>query len=319
MRQGGGRRQRRRETDQRRERGRGAAGTSGDGDGQTISGDGGADGLGLEGVTSGRDEEGDALLLSRRGSAGSVSSGDDVVFHDAREDWDGSNVDVEDANEEEIEDEDEDEDEAYGVADGGGHGAAEHAATLLKHSVHLCIALAILAYAAIGICGYGLFGENTADDILLNIQMPALDAVMTLYQCVCFSPTFHSLRYTVDALADGVNARRPSYATHVSRVSALLVGSMAVATLVPDSEMLFALTGAVGVCAVCYVLPVAMHLSLQTRSGGGAGGDSLRGPEGSRVSDGVGITTLRWAVPLAALFGGISLSAMGLYATLRDV
>ena len=69
-------------------------------------------------------------------------------------------------------------------------------------------AFAIVAYTAIGICGYGLFGENTADNILLNLNSPPLDAAMTLYQCLCFPPTFHSLRYTLYALADGADAPR---------------------------------------------------------------------------------------------------------------
>lgn len=65
-----------------------------------------------------------------------------------------------------------------------------------------------MAYTVIGICGYGLFGEDTADNILLNLRSPPLDAAMTLYQCLCFPPTFHSLRYTLDSLVDGAEAPR---------------------------------------------------------------------------------------------------------------
>jgi amino acid permease len=171
-----------------------------------------------------------------------------------------------------------------------------------------------VAYTAIGICGYGLFGEDTADNILLNLRSPPLDAAMTLYQCLCFPPTFHSLRYTLDSLADGADAPRPSPVTHVARVATLLVGAMAVAALLPHSELLFALTGAVGVCAVCYALPVLMHLRLPgpPRSGGGGGG----GVGGGGGGGGGGGTMLRYAVPVAALSGGMCLSALGLYSTL---
>jgi hypothetical protein len=59
-----------------------------------------------------------------------------------------------------------------------------------------------------------------------------------------------TLRYTIDTLADGSGAPRPPFATHFARVSALLAAAVAVGALLPHSELLFALTGAVGVCAV---------------------------------------------------------------------
>mmetsp|Transcript_13665 Transcript_13665/g.32780 ORF Transcript_13665/g.32780 Transcript_13665/m.32780 type:complete len:177 (-) Transcript_13665:271-801(-) len=100
--------------------------------------------------------------------------------------------------------------------------AADHAAKLLERSVHISIVFAIVAYTAIGVCGYGLYGEDTADNILLNLRSPPLDALMTMYACLCFPPMFHALRYTMDTIADGTDAPRPQFPTHFARVSAML-------------------------------------------------------------------------------------------------
>lgn len=95
----------------------------------------------------------------------------------------------------------------------------------------------------------------------------------------------------------------------MARVCVLLAGALAVAAALPDSELLFAVTGAVGVCGVCYALPVALHLRLPgaLRSGGGVVGGATM-PSMMRFA----------AVPMAALAGGACLSALGLYSTLRD-
>ena len=102
---------------------------------------------------------------------------------------------------------------------------------------------------------------------------------------------------------------------------------MCVAALMPHSELLFAITGALGVCAVCYALPVALHLKL----GGASSLESLSpsthtesNPNSNRKRcyegcGGCGGGWMRYAVPVATLAAGVCLSAMGLYSTLRDV
>ena len=144
----------------------------------------------------------------------------------------------------------------------------------------------------------------------------------------------------VVVVTDGLRARfgslclstcrhhRLSFARHAVRVSVLLVGSMFVAALMPHSELLFAITGALGVCAVCYALPVAMHLKL-----GGAASSSSSSSSSHAESNhpnyshrrccgwcgGCGVGWTRYAVPVATLAAGVCLSAMGLYSTLHDV
>ena len=117
-----------------------------------LEGRGGGGGGGGD-VDGGQAWEDDGpLLFSMRGSVssvgggGSASSGSDV-FHDA-EDWDDEYDEYDEFDEfDEYEGPDDDGDvEARGVGvDGGGgvghryHSAADHAATLLERSVHLCM------------------------------------------------------------------------------------------------------------------------------------------------------------------------------------
>lgn len=196
--------------------------------------------------------------------------------------------------------------------------AASRAASSLERSVHLCLAFAVVAYVTIGACGYALYGDDTRDNVLLNMRSPALDAAMTVYQALCFPPTFHSLRASAYALVDGADAGFPNwYRAHVPRVAGMLAAALIVAARMPHSAFLFAITGAVGVCAVCYAFPVWMHLRVRRRCRGDEDGGS-----GERRGDGGigrGVACDGWAefaVPTAALVGGVALSAAGLYTTL---
>ena len=128
--------------------------------------------------------------------------------------------------------------------------AASRAASSLERSVHLCLAFAVVAYVTIGACGYALYGDDTRDNVLLNMRSPALDAAMTVYQALCFPPTFHSLRASAYALVDGADAgfelvprARPESRGHVGR-------ALIVAARMPHSAFLFAITGA-WACAPC--------------------------------------------------------------------
>ena len=176
------------------------------------------------------------------------------------------------------------------------------------------LAFAAVAYVTVGACGYALYGDDTRDDILLNVRSPALDAAMTVYQALCFPPTFHSLRASAYALVDGADAEFPNwYRAHVPRVAGMLAAALMVAAKMPHSAFLFALTGAVGVCAVCYAFPVWMHLSARRRGDGGTRGerdcereDGGRRYGGEREDGGTGRGESRgewaeFAVPTAAL------------------
>ena len=283
-----------------------------------------------EGVTS--------PLLDPAGSFSSIASvnsgsgGSDDVFHESFQEWedDVGNGDDDDEGDDDTEEAQYDgEDEEHAVDDLGTPrhvgmcAAMDHAATVLELAVHLTMTIAVIAYAVIGLAGYALFGNDTRDNVLLNLNSPWLDGAMTLYQCLCFPPTFHSLRYTLDEMLDGAGAARPTLATHVGRVSVMLVATMAVTAWLPHSELLFAITGAIGVCAVCYILPVGMNLCLLERPGRGGWFVWRRGrwgrfpAAGVREEDGDEGALLKYALPAAALFAGTFLSAVGLYATLR--
>ena len=197
--------------------------------------------------------------------------------------------------------------------------AARRASASLERSVHLCLAFAVVAYVTVGACGYALYGDDTRDNILLNARSPALDAAMTVYQALCFPPTFHSLRASAYALVDGADAAFPNwYRAHAPRVAGMLAAALMVAAKTPHSAFLFALTGAVGVCAVCYAFPVWMHLSAR-RKGDGRTRGFERDCEREDGGTGRGESRGEWAefaVPTAALVGGVALSAAGLYTTL---
>ena len=197
--------------------------------------------------------------------------------------------------------------------------AARRASASLERSVHLCLAFAVVAYVTVGACGYALYGDDTRDNILLNARSPALDAAMTVYQALCFPPTFHSLRASAYALVDGADAAFPNwYRAHAPRVAGMLAAALMVAAKMPHSAFLFALTGAVGVCAVCYAFPVWMHLSAR-RKGDGRTRGFERDCEREDGGTGRGESRGEWAafaVPTAALVGGVALSAAGLYTTL---
>ena len=98
----------------------------------------------------------------------------------------------------------------------------------------------------------------------------------------------------------------------------MLAAALMVAAKMPHSAFLFALTGAVGVCAVCYAFPVWMHLSAR-RKGDGRTRGFERDCEREDGGTGRGESRGEWAafaVPTAALVGGVALSAAGLYTTL---
>jgi hypothetical protein len=197
--------------------------------------------------------------------------------------------------------------------DGGGDGdgdlnlsaAVSRCASSLETSVLLSLGFAVVAYALVGAAGYATFGDATRDNVLLNLGSPALDAAMAVYQAICFPPTFHSLRGVAYALVDGGDADFPGRGAHAARVFAMLAAAATVAATLPHSERIFAVTGAVGVAAVCYAFPVAMWVRV---SGGGVGGGGVESPRAR---------TDRTA-PAAALAAGVALSALGLWAALED-
>ena len=131
--------------------------------------------------------------------------------------------------------------------------ARRASASLDMRSVHLCLAFAVVAYVTVGACGYALYGDDTRDNILLNARSPALDAAMTVYQALCFrASSFVAPRVGVLRSSTARTGRfRTGTFAHAPRVAGMLAAALMVAAKMPHSAFLFALTGAVGVCAVC--------------------------------------------------------------------
>jgi amino acid permease len=76
--------------------------------------------------------------------------------------------------------------------------------------------------------------------------------------CMCAGQL--SLRYTLDCLVAGEDAPF-SHRRHLALTTAAVFSSLAVALAFPNAaEKIFAITGATAVAAVCYLIPVALHL-----------------------------------------------------------
>ena len=264
--------------------------------------------------------------------------------------------------------------------------AARLAAVSLERSVTVSLVFAVAAYSVVGICGYGSYGESVQKNVLLSLQSPSLDAAMVLYQSLCFPPTFHSLRATAydlldarrlgespEALLDDAarleydsdgESRRldgsgfgferklelepPFWTTHVPRVLVMLTCACAVAAFLPRSETLFAITGSIGVCAVCYAFPICVSRRVralvvrrrrdaaETEPLARTSGDdwetefvtaaatptvpsesSRETPFGFPRAE-MGAYAKHDAVSSLALVFGIAVSVLGLYATFRD-
>ena len=147
--------------------------------------------------------------------------------------------------------------------------------------------VAPLVYGALGIAGAARHGRATAGSLLANEWLGggradgALDAAAVAYLSVSIPPMQHSLRYTLETMVAGEDA--PACDGRRAALTAVpLALALAVALAAPQgAEKIFAATGAIPVCAVCYVLPAAIHLSLLFRPGG-RGRDLVRGGGATR-------------------------------------
>ena len=142
--------------------------------------------------------------------------------------------------------------------------------------------VAPLVYGALGIAGAARHGKSTAGSLLANEWLGGgradgvLDAAAVAYLSISIPPMQHSLRYTLETMVAGEDApacdRRRMLLT-----AGPLAAALAVALAAPQgAEKIFAVTGAIPVCAVCYVLPAFIHLSLLFKPGG-RGRDLVRG------------------------------------------
>ena len=161
--------------------------------------------------------------------------------------------------------------------------------------------VAPIVYGALGIAGAARHGRRTAGSLLANEWLGggraegALDAAAVAYLSISIPPMQHSLRYTLETMVAGEGApacdRRRAVLTAVP-----LAAALAVALAAPQgAEKIFAVTGAIPVCAVCYVLPAVIHLTLLFRPGGRGRGPSSEA--GARRNGGGGMVEKKWKTP----------------------
>ncbi|KAI3429787.1 hypothetical protein D9Q98_010100 [Chlorella vulgaris] len=144
--------------------------------------------------------------------------------------------------------------------------------------------VAYVIYAVMGFFAASRYGLRTEGDVLVNSWLPArwdgvLDALMVLYLSVCMAPIAFTLRCQLENLLieEGSTMLR---GRQVLLTAACLLSSLLLAMAFPtQAEKMFAVTGATAVCAVCYVVPVAIHLRLYLRGSGWwcYGGGNLKG------------------------------------------
>eukprot|EP00887_Chlorella_sp_A99_P003836 scaffold11.g3836.t1 len=142
--------------------------------------------------------------------------------------------------------------------------------------------VAYAVYAVVGVSAAARYGLRTEGDVLVNAWLPgrwdgALDALVALYLSISMAPMAMTLRYQLDSLFFGEDAphqwRRELWLTALC-----LLSSLAVALAWPTkAQQIFSVTGASGVCLVCYVIPVVIHLRLFFSGGAAAAARRRRG------------------------------------------
>ncbi len=185
--------------------------------------------------------------------------------------------------------------------------------------VVLCIAP--LVYGCLGLAGPARFGAATAKSLLSNAWLGGgawdglLDAAVALYLCVSIPPIAHALRHSLDAAAAGEGAP-PSAKRRALLTAAPLATALAAALAVPEyAESMFAATGALPVCMLCYLLPAFLDVKSRRMPSGASTdeGGSLEAALLSPAASGPPASSL--AAPAAvAVAGLVSTGAAGYYA-----
>lgn len=116
--------------------------------------------------------------------------------------------------------------------------------------------------------GAAAFGADTRGDIMLNqlltspFAAAALSISVLVYLSSCIPPLILSLRSYIGFALAGPRAAF-DWTRHVSLTAGIIAVPFALAWHNPAmAEVALALTGATGVCVVCYVIPVVAHLRL---------------------------------------------------------
>lgn len=128
-------------------------------------------------------------------------------------------------------------------------------------------------YTTAGILGASRYGTAIKGDCLLNEWLPGrwgglLSLAMAVYLAVSAVPVQIALRYTLEDVVAGTDDPPSEFSQwrHVACTCLPMAASVAVAATYPTyAEKIFAATGALPVCLICYVIPVWLHLVLTRR------------------------------------------------------
>ena len=177
------------------------------------------------------------------------------------------------------------------MAEGYARSTGKPGVGIMSDSVQFVILVVALGtYSYIGAMGAAAFGAETQGDIMMNDLVHTHNAdlafviAMLVYLASCIPPLVISLRSYLAFILAGPRAplsRRRFLALTVS----IIALPLALVWRDPSmSETAFSLTGATGVCIVCYVIPVIVHLRLLFRLHAGDGGaqEPLAGGDAER-------------------------------------
>jgi Transmembrane amino acid transporter protein len=145
--------------------------------------------------------------------------------------------------------------------------------------------VALVTYSYVGVMGAAAFGADTQGDVMMNHLLPGRSIgtvfvlLMLVYLASSIPPLVITLRSYIDFIVAGASPRF-QWSRLVLLTVALIGLPLTLAWQDPGlSEKAFALTGATGVCIVCYIIPVLAHfrLMLQERLPG------VRAPHSPRL------------------------------------
>lgn len=145
--------------------------------------------------------------------------------------------------------------------------AGRNALTAAVHTSLLGSSLVF--YALTGFFGAALYGSGTAGNVMLNdlagtstLGCIVLYGAMLLYLAAGAAACQYPLRTSLDHMLVGEHVPMTKARSVLINAVTLLV-SLLLALLTPGgAEKVYAVVGASGVCIVCYVLPVCIHMKL---------------------------------------------------------
>ncbi|KAI8464659.1 MAG: transmembrane amino acid transporter protein-domain-containing protein [Monoraphidium minutum] len=220
---------------------------------------------------------------------------------------------------------------------------AAGAATMARAVRSTLYGVAFALYASMGVFGAAMFGQDTQGNIMVNRLVEGRAATlvlyggMLLYLALGMTTTQYALRRSLDLALTG-EEDPPFTRQRQVALTALGIGSaLAVALVAPGAaEKIISVVGATGVCAVSYIIPVAVALRGYQRgwthpdddaaagaaaaylawhatgaAGGGGGGGGGSGGGAAAAADGAAAAGVGAGLGLTAPLLGPPLGAAG--------